>query len=244
MAGFDINWGLAAPVDVGGALMAGVQQGQAMRRQADTQSALAAYAQTPSMQTANALIAVDPKLGMQAREQQLEMDKTARLQSVTGQAVRGDKSAMDQLAGLDPKMWLQLDARTREKAKQATAIMGQAVLQVSRLPEDQRAQAWTNYVRQAEAGGFDIPTHYETYSPEALDAAAAEAGTMEKLIKQNEPDWHFSPNGGLVDFSNPKSITDYNSWMSSGAAPAAPSPPPGFVIDGGPTHTASGGFQP
>lgn len=245
VAGFDINWSLAQPVNVGNALLAGVEQGRAMRKEADTQSALSAYATNPNIQSANALIAVDPRLGMQARTQQIEMDKTAQMQAVTGKAVQGDPTAKAQLAGLNPEMWMKLDDRTREKAKQATAVMGQAVLDVSRLPEEQRPLAWASYVQHAEASGFDIPTQYERYSPEALSAAAAEAGTMEKLIKQVEPEWRFSPNGGLVDFNNPQSIEQYGQWMSGRGPGAAtvPSPPPGFVIDGGPTPSASGDFR-
>lgn len=227
MAGFDINWGLAQPVNVGNALLAGVEQGRAMRREADTQSALGAYASNPSMQTANALIGVDPRLGMQARGQQLEMDKTARLQAVMGRAVQGDHTAIGELAGLDPQMWMRLDDRAKEKTKQATGFMGQAILDVSRMPEEQRAAAWASYVQRAEAGGLDIPAQYEQYSPQALQAAAAEAGTMEKLIKQFEPDYRAVPQGGYLENVNPLSRTD-----AVATGPATASPQPGTVEGG------------
>lgn len=149
---------------------------------------------------------------------------------------------MGQLQTLDYDMWTKIDSRQKDAAKQATAYMSNAVMDVSRLPEEQRAAAWTRYVQQAEAGGMDIPTHLERYSPEALNQAAVEAGTMEKLIKRFEPDWRFSPNGGLVDFSNPESISQYRDWMGGQSPGQTPAPPPGFVIDGGPTPTASGGF--
>jgi hypothetical protein len=246
MAFENINWNLAAPVDVGGAFQTGFQHGQDMRQQADSKNALAAFGANPSMQTANALMPVDPRLGMQARAQVAEQEATQRKQAVMQRVAQGDHSALTELAGLDPEMWSRLDGQHREKIKQATGFMGQAVLQVSRLPEEQRAQAWASYVQQAEAGGMDIPTQFERYSPEAMNAAAAEAGTMEKLIKQFEPDWHFSPNGGLVNFADPKSIQGYGQWMSKGAQGGA-TPPATLAPDfdfgaGGPTQPASGTF--
>jgi hypothetical protein len=256
---FDINWGMARPVDAGNALLQGFQQGQAMRREADTQSALGAYASNPSMETANALIGVDPRLGMQARTQQIGMDQAAQLRSTTAAAVRGEPGAMDQLAGLDIDTWAKLDGRTKEKVKQATGFMGQAIMQISQVPEAQRAQAWATYVQQAEASGLDIPTQYERYSPEAMNAAAAEAGTMEKLLDQAEPDWRVVPQGGYIENVNPLSRS---TPIATGPTSAAPQPgaveggyrfrggDPGDpaswepVATGGPTQPASGGFRP
>lgn len=263
---FDIDWRLGQPqVNAGNALLQGFEVGRQMRKEADTQSALGAYAQAPSMETANALIAVDPQLGMKARAQQQEMEQTAQLRNVTGAAVRGDPGAMDQLAGIDIDTWSKIDARRREQVKRATGFMGQAVMEVSRQPtEEAKAAMWAQFVQQAEASGMDIPTQYERYSPQALNAAAAEAGTMEKLIKSVEPDWRFSPNGGLVDFNNPESISQYGQWMAKGGPGAVSGPQPGAVEGGyrfrggdpgdpaswepvnagGPTQPASGGFRP
>lgn len=251
MADFGINWGLAQPVDVGGAFQQGWERGKQQRRETDTRNALASYAKNPNMDTANALIPYDPKLGMELKQQQVEAEKAARVRDLRMRAAQGDHSALTELAGDDPQMWSKIGDQQLEMAKRATAFMGQAVLQIANIPEAQRATAWEQYVRQAEASGMDIPQQYERYSPQALDAAAAEAGAMEKLIKQRDPSWHFSPNGGLVDFNNPQSIQKYSDWMAKGApggvAPQAgtiPPPPEGFVIDGGPTQPASGSFRP
>lgn len=244
---FNVNWGLGAPVDVGGMVQAGFERGNQIREQREQKNALATYAQNPTPQTLNALAPYDPKFVIGERERLNQMEQARQQRELTGRAAMGDADAMGQLAGIDIDTWAKLDGRVRDRVKQATGFMGQAVLQVSRLPEEQRAQAWTNYVQQAEASGMDIPTQYERYSPEALNAAAAEAGTMEKLIKQFEPDWRFSPNGGLVNFSDPNSIKGYGDWMASGG-PGATAPPatlaPDFFDNGGPTQPASGGFRP
>lgn len=245
MADFGINWGLGVAPDVGGAFTQGFQNGQAARRENDTRNALAAYAQSPDMQTANALIAVDPRLGMQARQQQMEIDKQRQMQELTARAVKGDHTALEGLAGLDPNLYMKLDDRTRERVKMATAFIGNAVQDVTRLPEEQRAAAWASYVQRAEASGLDIPTQYERYSPEALNAAAAEAGVTEKIIKAHEPQWMAVPQGGYLE-----NVNQYSRSTPLQASPAQQAPggipalPPGFELEGGPTQPASAGFRP
>lgn len=241
---FNVNWGLNAPVDVGGMVQQGIQAGQQIR----ARNALSDYAQNPTPQTLNALAPGNPEFVLRERERQAQAQQQAQQRQITGRAAMGDQDAMAQLAGLDIDTWAKLDGRTREKVKQATGFMGQAILQISQVPEAQRAQAWATYVQQAEASGLDIPTQYERYSPEALNAAAAESGMMEKLIKQFEPDWRFSPNGGLVNFEDPNSIRGYSEWMAKGG-PGAVSPPATLPPDfdfgaGGPTQPASATFRP
>lgn len=87
MAGFDINWGLAQPVNVGGAFQQGWQTGQAMRQETDTRNALVAYAQNPSMETANALLPHDPRIGMQMVGQQRELERTAQTGNLVAEAM-------------------------------------------------------------------------------------------------------------------------------------------------------------
>jgi hypothetical protein len=92
--------------------------------------------------------------------------------------------------------------------KRQTDFMGQAVLDVSRLPESQRAQVWSDYVRQAESSGMDIPTHYEQYSPQALRSAAAESGVMKELLAQFEPKYtNVVPGTDAVNI-NPRAAID------------------------------------
>lgn len=78
--GFDINWGLARPVDVGGAFQDGWARGQAQRRETETRNALMDYAQNPNAPGAlNALAATgDPRLVMQAQQHQGQMARYKR----------------------------------------------------------------------------------------------------------------------------------------------------------------------
>jgi hypothetical protein len=246
---FDVNWGIGEAVDVGGMVRQGFERGRVERDQRLQRNALATYAQDPNPQNLNALAPYQPEFVLRERERQNEIQQAQQRRDLTGRAAMGDSDAMGQLAGIDVDTWMKLDDRTRQRVKQGTEFMGQAVLQVSQLPEQQRAQAWASLVQQAEAGGMDIPPQYERYSPQALNAAAAEAGTMQKMLEQFEPDWHLSPNGGMVNFRDPQSIRDYSAWMAKGG-PAATAPPPATLPPdfdfgtGGPTQPASGGFRP
>ncbi len=232
--GFDINWGLAAPVDVGGALTNGFQRGQAMRQEYDTKAALAAYGTNPSEQTAGALLRVDPRLGMQALTQERGKAQQLRQQQITSQAVTGDPAAKAQLAGLNPELWMKLDDRTKEQVKKSTEFMGNAAYDVSRAPPEQRAQMWHSYVQRAEASGMDIPTQYETYSPEALNAVVAEVGKMENFIKFNEPEYKVIPQGGYAQGFQYGVPIPGGPSTTQPPQPGAPSggPQPGAVVNG------------
>lgn len=253
---YDINWGLAQPVNTFGQALQGFERGMAMGAQQKQKNALMQYAQNPTMEAAAQT--GDPRLVMQFREDQSRAAQQARRSDVTRRAAGGDAAAMDELAGIDLDSWSKLDGRVKEQTKQATAFMGQAIMDISRLPEQARPAAWASYVQRAEASGMDIPTQYEAYSPEALNAAAAETGMMEKLIKQFEPDYRVIPEGGYLENVNQRSRA---TPLQTGPQ-QAPGPVPGTVVDGyrfkggnpndpnaweqagGPTRGASGSFRP
>jgi hypothetical protein len=200
-----VQWGLLgnAP-DPGQAFTVGLQQGQQQRREMQTQNALAQFAQNPDDEGAvRSLLAVDPRLGISLMQQQRERQQQQQLQNARRMAAQGDQGARDELFAISPEDWGRLDAPTRERAKMATKFMGNAVLQISRLPEQARAQAWAQYVQQAEASGMDIPPQYEAYSPQALNAAAAEADMMDKFLGQFDPDYVAVPAGGQLINKNP-----------------------------------------
>lgn len=84
MAGFDINWSMAAPVNVGGQWLAGVDRGTAIRKESDTQKALSAFSGDPSAGNLNALMGLSPQLAMRASEFQTaraEQDRKAQFRS-------------------------------------------------------------------------------------------------------------------------------------------------------------------
>lgn len=248
MAGFDINWGLAAPVNVGNALLAGVEQGRALRREADTQSALGAYAQTPSLETANALIAVDPRLGMQARQQQIGMDKAAQERAAVAAATSGS-AGEHQSVGALVKMGVPYETARQinddhiKQVGQAADFLGQVGLRVTTAPEAQRPQVWRDAVSQAQALGIPVPPEFAEYSPAALDGVLSASEQMKEAIGLTDPKYQAVPQGGgLVNTRDPNAVMQWNAQVSQGAVPP---PPPGFQLDdGGPTQAASGGFRP
>jgi hypothetical protein len=196
-----VNWGLAAPsIDIAGLAMTGFRQGQQIRRERETDNALAAYAQG-NPNAVNALMRVDPRLGIQVQRDQRQQQAEHQRQQVTAGALRGDQGSMDALAGINPDMWMKLDDRTKQSVAKATNFMAQSGLQIGQLPEHERGPAWESAVRQAESMGLDIPTQYERYTPQAFNAAMAESGKMAEFLDSMKVEWKSVGEGGLIPVS-------------------------------------------
>lgn len=236
---------LVSPLDIQQGVMGAFQQGRAMRAQNETQNALASLVTNPGDTNAMTRLAqFNPQAAMQMQERQAAAAKEQRLTAALTGAQKGDPRALDELFVLAPDMWKRFDDRQRDGIKASTSYMAQSAFQVGRLPEEQRAAAWTQAVRQAEASGMDIPAYLEGYSPQALNQALAVAEKTEAYIKQFEPDWRAVPAGGYLENVNPLS----NPNIGQGGQGAVPPPPPGFTLDNGgqtatPSATFSGGFR-
>ena len=240
------NWGLLGG---GNNPLAMFQQGAAMgselkqrQRERETDNALMNYAANPSAESVMGIVKANPRLGIQFQQQEKARSQQANVAELRRRAAAGDESAMSDLFATDIDAWSKLDGANKEAVKRAHSFMGEAVQGVGSLPEAQRPAAWANYVRQAEAMGMDIPAELEAYSPEALNGAAVRFGVVDKFLKLAEPDWRVVPQGGYLENVNPRSRS--TPLQSGPPQQAAPPPPQGFVIDGGPTPTASGSFQP
>lgn len=85
----EINWGLARTPDFAGNAYAARSQGQADRRQRDTQNAYALYAQDPDA-GAQAIMAIDPQTGIALQDRQTALAATKRKQGYAAQAAGGD----------------------------------------------------------------------------------------------------------------------------------------------------------
>lgn len=77
-----IDWRMAIGPNVAETFMGGFERGQAMAKERAQQNALAQYAQNPTGEGAiNALAQVDPRMAIQARQQQVqERDRQAQMQ--------------------------------------------------------------------------------------------------------------------------------------------------------------------
>ena len=197
-----INWGILDPNAVGNiAAMTqqGFQQGQALRKDAETKKAIGVLAMDPTNQQATQdLIKWNPEVGYKVAQDQRASIQQMGQQDILRRAYMGDKEAMAQAFGFDPDLVMKLDANTKTQLKQSVDFISNAALEIDRLPEDQRAGAWSNYVRIAEQRGMDIPTEYEQYSPQVLQAAIAEAGAVSKLLEGREPKYQVIPEGGML----------------------------------------------
>ncbi|MES2904554.1 MAG: hypothetical protein V4696_10250 [Pseudomonadota bacterium] len=102
-----IDWSLLGPpVDVGAHFQAGLERGRAVRKRAETESALAAYGQNPDDPAAlGALIQADPQMGMRARDDQ--MQRAAMAQKAQDAARQEELSLYGRLAKVadTPEEW-------------------------------------------------------------------------------------------------------------------------------------------
>ena len=194
-----INWNMVLAPDVGGMFQQGLAAGQEKARVMKANNALAAFAKNPQDSMAvNDLLQADPQMGMQAVQQQRAQAQEQALQQLTQRAASGDHGALMELAGKNPDLFKKIDGAIVDRSKRATDFMGQAAMAVSQAPEKQRAAVWQQLVRQAEAGGMDIPTQYEQYSPQALQAVIAEAGQMKQFFDLLKVDWKVRPEGAAL----------------------------------------------
>lgn len=226
----DINWGILNPNNVGNvAIMAqqGFAAGQQARKQAGVDGALQSYIQNPDDPNVVGVLAkYDVPLALKIKEDQQGRAAGARKQQLMQKAYGGDRQAMSELFGIEPDLVMKMDGATKQKVGQAVDFIAQAALSIDQMPEQQRPQAWANYVRMAESRGMDIPTEYEQYSPEVLQGAMAEAKMVKSLLDQRQPRYQVVPEGGmLVNTNDPAALAQVG-----GGAPqeqAAPSGQPG-----------------
>jgi len=205
---------------------------------------------------------------MQANRAQAEQkaQKQRRLGELLPQVLNGGiggglprPEAMDELAGLDPELFMKLDDRQREQAKAEASEIVSAV-QWADTPEK-----WAQAQQYLGSKGMDV----SGYGFEQREQYLLQAGKIGELL-ENRPKPSAQPSsvqeyefakqqgfgGSYMDFMEEKrgpmiasngdgTFTVIPRGTGAGqAAPSAapPPPPPGFVVDGGPTQPASGGF--
>lgn len=226
-----VNWGLGFNMpDAGQAFSKGWEQGQQRRAEMETDNALRALVANPNdPNVVNALARHDPRAAMQIQGQQQKRQAEAQRQQILQRAYQGDKQAMSEAFGFDPDLVMKLDDNTKGQIKQSIDFISNAAQQIDRLPEEQRGQAWAQYVQTAESRGMDIPPEYEQYSPQVLQSAVAEAGAMSKLLEARDPRYQVIPEGGtLVNTRDPAALAQIAGGgqpaPTQGTPPANPQP--------------------
>jgi hypothetical protein len=235
-----INAGILQPIDFAGRVREGFQHGQQQRRQMEMDKALQALAANPNDPQAIAGITrYNPQLGMQLQSRQAEAEANARAERVKvfGAAARMAKNPEQWDLISDKLVELGYSEAAAAKGKFSpetrSAYMAAAGLDDSNAPGD---GAYYNWLKQTFPDS-DFADRWLAADIKAKEVAA-----------QGAP---------IVQRNDDNTITVYPRWMIAGATPgqppqggpqpqgqqaSAPPPPPGFVLDGGPTPQASGGF--
>lgn len=161
------------------ALLGGYQAGRAIGQQKRTDAALRGFQADPDAAISEAY-AFDPDLGDRLSQR--------RARTLYSDALVSGQAPSPEIARLDPKLWKELDDKQKAQIKLSTEFLSNAAFDIGKRPEAERPAAWGAYVKQAEASGMDIPSQYETYSPEALSGIVAQAGHTKDFLKAVEPD--------------------------------------------------------
>ncbi|MEO1908799.1 MAG: hypothetical protein ABGX08_17430 [Citromicrobium sp.] len=243
------------------ALAMGLQMGSMAAEQRDKReyrNALSQFDPT-NADTLKPIMAVRPEVGLQlqgqVREQQAKQQQAQLMQAAIG----GDPAALDQLATVNFDAWKSLNAEQKAAAKQEAETYGNAAMDVLRLPPEQRAQAIMGYANRLGSQEIaDIAQMPLDQQEQALRAAVAEAGMVQKLLEREDPRYMAIPQGGtLVDTRNPQAVQTFGQQqaqaggVTEGATATNPQTGEKIVFRngawqpmGGAGGNASGGFPP
>lgn len=177
--------------------------------------------------------------GLQVREHQQEAENKKRLSTLLPQAVHGDQAAIDQIAEIDPNLFMKLDDRQREQAKGEIADLSAAVRWAD-TPDK-----WQYVQQHYGQKGVDLSPYDFSHREEGMVALGRLGEYLESAPKLDIR--ATEPGGGLYGVDPRTGQTNIlvqpnDGSAQMGAPVSAPPPPPGFVVDGGPTPPASGGF--
>jgi hypothetical protein len=198
----------------------------------------------------------------QQDQRQLQQDRQRRLADLLPQAAQGNRGAINQIAGIDPEMFMKLDDRQREQAKAETADLTSAV-RWAQTPEQ-----WAQVQQYYGPKGVDLSGYGFEQREQAMlrlgkigeylnSAPKNDATSMQRnyeFLRQQNPqlaDQYLrgqAEGSPIVQRNEDGTMTVYPRSMLSGGqsqGQPAPPPPPGFVIDGGQMGSRpSGNFQP
>ncbi len=232
----DIDWGILKPVDIGANFQSGFQMGQQMREKAQMKSALAAYSQDPNNpEVQNALASVDDRFAMQlgqyrAGAPEREAAQQEKLTEKHRENIVMGAKLIRQTKPTDQATW-----------DQTRALAQQAGIDVSEVPPQFDPQYIDGLTKLADT--FDPPKSGEM--PGIAKEVDYYRGIGRDDLAQQLLERHAEGPPMVVD-NGDGTKTIYQRGAMGGSAPqsqgTAPPPPHPFVLDGGPTQPASGGF--
>lgn len=229
-----VNWalGLQQGPDPGQRFMQAYEQGTKRREENEQRQAMAALAQNPDDPAAfRALAARNPQIAMQFRQQR-EQSKAQALEAHRENIVNGAK-IIRQFQPKDQAGW--------DRVRQVAA---QAGIDISEVPPQFDPQYVQGVVSLADAfapqkaeGQPNIAKEVDYYRSIGRDDLA------QQLLQRHAEGGPIVANNGDGTFTIvPRSMVGQPQQQAPQGP--IPPPPPGFVIDGGPTPPASGPFQP
>lgn len=187
--------------------------------------------------------------GLQIHEHQQQQRDKKRLADLIPQAMgRGgisengavdQRAAIEQMYGINPELAMKLDDRQREQAQHEIDDLSAAVRWAD------NPEKWEYVKQHFGQKGVDL----SPYGFEDRERGLLALGQLGSYLKDlPKPEYRSVEAGGsLIDVSGgqPKVViapNDGTQQLGSPVRQSAPPPPPGFVIDGGPTQSASGNF--
>jgi hypothetical protein len=264
---------LMDPAQIGQSITNAFQMGQQQRQRADTRNALVEYARNPSPESADALLMYDPMLGMQLQDREAkraeaaaEREAKARQAELQRRAAGGDEGALAELAGIDLNAWNTIGDQERQAVTERTKILGNAALDIARLPPQNRPQAWDAYLDQLSRAFPELAEYRGQYSEEALRGVISQAQLTQQFIDATTPKpFNVGPGEGRYErdpiSGEIRTIVEPNLHGAAAFSPTG-GPQPGAVEDGyrfnggdpadqnnwepvgGGSGNATGGFRP
>jgi hypothetical protein len=193
------NWNLLGSVDVGGAFNQGVAAGQQRRAEGAIDDQFRQMAQNPNAPISNELIRFAPQEAYKLQQQQRAAQAQQQQADLRVSAVRGDQSALEQLAGINLEDYRNLRGDQREAAKAGIETVGQLALMAD------TAQEWDNIVGQLAQSDPSFQQYIGRF--DMRNAIIAQAGEAKALLEQQQPEYRVIPEGGtLVNTRDPAAL--------------------------------------
>lgn len=148
--------------------------------------------------------------------------KERQMGELTQRALGGDATAMTELATVNFDRWRTLSTDQKAAAKQEAEVYGNAAMDVLSLPPQQRAQRIMGYAQQLGSQEIaQIAQLPPDQQEQALRAAIAEAGMVQKLIEMERPSYMAIPEGGtLVNTRDPGAVAQFGGQLPMGQSTA------------------------
>ena len=143
-------------------------------------------------------------LEIQAAEaDQQRADRQVQREVLPG-AMSGDPEALKKLAGVNPQMWMNLDANRRQRLAEVSAKTGALMYGIEQLPEADRPAAYSQARQRVIGLGGDAAQIPEVYNPAFVRGLINESMSVADLVKANDPSKRYKEvNGQIVDLTGP-----------------------------------------